>query len=50
MKGSVVKRLEDLEKQHVEPPHIILRWYDDPEPLDPNAIHVQLRWLEEIQP
>ena len=43
---SLDRRLTDLEKQQGEPPKIRLRWYDDPEPLDPNVIHIKLRWLD----
>ncbi len=47
---SLSRRLENLESQQEEPPKIRLRWYDDdPEPLDPNAIHIQLRWLDEVR-
>ena len=46
---SLSRRLEDLEKQQEEPPKILLRWYDDPEPLDPQAIHIQLRWSDEVR-
>jgi hypothetical protein len=50
MKGSVVKRLEDLEKQQEEPPEVKLVWYDDAqEPPEPGMIRVQLHWLDEIK-
>jgi hypothetical protein len=46
---SLSRRLEDLERQQEEPPKIRLHWYDDPETLDPHAIHIQLRWLDEVR-
>jgi len=46
---SLDRRLTDLEKQREGPPKIRLRWYDDPEPLDQNAIHIQLRWFDEVR-
>jgi hypothetical protein len=41
------KRLEDLERLQEEPPKIRLRWSDDPEPSNPNAIRIKLRWIDE---
>ena len=46
---SLDRRLADLEKQREEPPKIRLRWYDDPEPLDPNVIRIQLKWFDEVK-
>jgi hypothetical protein len=46
---SLDRRLEDLERQQEEPPKILLRWYDDPEPPNPNAIQIKLRWLDECR-
>ena len=46
---SLSRRLEDLERQQEEPPKIRLRWYDDPEPSNPNAIHIKLRWWDEVK-
>ena len=47
---SLSSRLENLERQQEEPPKIHLRWYDDPEPSNPNAIQIKLRWLDEVRP
>jgi hypothetical protein len=46
---SLSRRLEDLERQQEGTPKIRLRWYDDPEPSNPNAIHIKLRWLDECR-
>jgi hypothetical protein len=46
---SLSRRLADLAKQREEQPKIRLRWYDKPKPLDPNAIHIRLRWLDEVR-
>jgi hypothetical protein len=46
---SLSRRLENLERQQEEPPKIRLCWYDDPETLDPHAIHIKLRWLDEVR-
>jgi hypothetical protein len=47
--NSLSRRLEDLEMQQEETPKIRLRWFDDPEPLDPNVIRIKLRWLDECR-
>jgi hypothetical protein len=47
MKGSIVKRLEDLEKQQEEPPKIRLRGFD--EESDPDVPHIKLKWLDEVR-
>jgi hypothetical protein len=46
---SLSRRLEDLERLQEEPPKVRLRWYDDPEPPNPNAIQIKLRWLDECR-
>jgi hypothetical protein len=43
------RRLTDLEEQSEDQLKIRLRWYDDREPLDPNAIHIKLRRLDEVR-
>ena len=46
---SLERRLADLEKQCEEPPKIRFGWYDDdPEPLDSNVVHIQIRWFDEV--
>ena len=42
------RRVSELENQMVLPVKIRIGWYDDPEPLDPNVNHIQLRWYDEI--
>jgi hypothetical protein len=45
---SLSRRLADLAKQREEQPKIRLRWYDEPVLSNPNAIHIKLRWLDEV--
>jgi len=47
--NSLSRRLVDLEKQREKQPKIRLRWYDDPDPSNPNAIHIKLRWWDEVR-
>jgi hypothetical protein len=47
--NSLSRRLEDLEMQQEETPKVRLRWYDDPEPPNPNAIQIKLHWLDEYR-
>jgi hypothetical protein len=44
---SLIRRLEDQERQQAEPVDVKLIWYDE-EP-DPGAEVIQLKWFDEIE-
>ena len=45
--ASLIRRLEDLERQQAEPVKFKLIWYDE-EP-EPGAEIIKLRWLDEVE-
>ena len=47
---SLIRRLEDLERQQSEPVKFKLLWYDEEQsPHEPRAEIIKLRWLDEVE-